>query len=168
VAVNCLVRLVSTRGLAGVTAIDSSTAGVTVTVLVPTWPARLALTREDPRFNAVTRPLPLIGATTGSAEAQFTCAEISRTLASENVPVAAICKSKPLAMPGSTGVTAIDCSVTALTVIRVLAESAPVEAVIVEVPAASALARPPESMLATAGVFEFQVTDVRVCVDPFE
>lgn len=147
---------------------DCSTAGVTVTVLVPTWPARLALMREDPRFNAVTKPLPLIGATTGSAEVQFTCAETSRTLASENVPVAAICKLMPLAIPGSTGVTAMDCNVTGLTVIRVLAENAPVEAVIVEVPAASALARPLELIVATAGVFEFQVTDVRSCVDPFE
>lgn len=147
---------------------DNSTAGVTVTVLVPTWPARLALTTQGPRFNAVTKPPPLMGATDGSAEVQLTCDEISRTLASENVPVAAICKVKPLAMPGSTGVTAMDCNVTALTVISVLAESAPVVAVIVEVPAASALARPPESMLATAGVFELQVTDVRACVVPFE
>lgn len=147
---------------------DCSTAGVTVTVLVPTWPARLAPIREDPRFNAVTKPLPLIGATTGSAEVQFTCAERSRTLASENVPVAAICKLTPLAIPGSTGVTAMDCNVTELTVSRVLAENDPVEAVIVEVPAASALARPLELIVATAGAFEVQVTDVRICVDPFE
>ena len=73
----------------------------------------------------------------------------------------------PLVIDGFAGVTAIDCSVAAVTVRVVEPLIAPDVALIVEVPTAAALARPAALIVAVVVVPEDQVTlDVRFCVVP--
>lgn len=62
----------------------------------------------------------------------------------------------------------MDCNVTALTVMRVLPEIEPTDAVIVDEPAATAVASPAEFMVAVAEVAEFQVGDDKTAEDPSE
>ena len=88
VAVNCWVRPLATLGLAGVTAIDWSTAGVTVITVEPLMPLSAALIVEVPVPTAVARPAAVIVATEVVADAHVTwlvrfCVELS-----EKVPVA--------------------------------------------------------------------------------
>ena len=68
------------------------------------------------------------------------------------------CCVRPLAMDGFVGVTVIETSV-ALVTVRVAAGLVmPLDAaVMLEVPTVTAVARPEELMVATAGVAEFQV-----------
>jgi len=56
VAVNCVRVPSGTEAFAGVTAIESSTAAVTVSVAVPTTPLTVAVIVVDPCFNAVANP----------------------------------------------------------------------------------------------------------------
>src|ERR1017187_8864123 len=68
-------------------------------------------------------------------------------------------------MDGLAGVTAIDCSVAAVTVNTVDPLTAPDVALIVLVPTATPLANPPTVIVATPVVADAQVTDaVRSCV----
>ena len=81
-AVNCWVSPLATLGLAGVTAIDWSTAAVTVSTVEPLTPPSVALIVEVPVATAVARPAAVIVATEVVAEAQVTwlvrfCVELS-------------------------------------------------------------------------------------------
>ena len=68
-------------------------------------------------------------------------------------------------MAGFAGVTAIDCSVAAVTVSTVEPTTGPNVALIVLLPTATPVAKPPAVMLATPGVADAQVTSaVRFCV----
>ena len=71
-----------------------------------------------------------------------------------------------MAMLGFAGVTAIDCSVAAVTVNTSTGDVTPLKlAVMLLVPAATADARPPAAIVATVGVADVQVTcAVRFCV----
>jgi hypothetical protein len=70
-----------------------------------------------------------------------------------------------LATDGFAGVTAIDCSVAAVTVSNVDPTNDPDVALMVVVPTASAVANPPAVMVAVAVVPEAHVTEaVRFCV----
>jgi hypothetical protein len=72
-------------------------------------------------------------------------------------------------MEGLEGVTAMETSVGAVTVNRVDPLMGPEFAVIVEVPAATAVANPAELMVATLVVAEVHVTElVRLAVVPLE
>jgi hypothetical protein len=72
-----------------------------------------------------------------------------------------------LAIDGFAGVTAIDCSVAAVTVRVVEPLIAPDVALIVEVPTPAPVARPAALIVAVVVVPEFQVTvDVKFCVVP--
>ena len=67
------------------------------------------------------------------------------------------------------GVTAMDCSVAAVTVSVVFAEMLPDDAVMTDVPAARAVARPLAEIVATAVVPEVQVTEAVIfCCVPSE
>ena len=71
----------------------------------------------------------------------------------------------PLAIDGLAGVTAMDCSVGAVTVSNVEPTIEPEVALIVLVPAATPVARPPTVMVAVVVVPEAQVAEaVRFCV----
>ena len=82
-AVNCLVRPLVMVGLAGVTVIDCSVAAVTVSVVVPETPPKVAEMTEDPAATLVARPLAEIVATAGEPEVQVTEAEMSWVVPSE-------------------------------------------------------------------------------------
>src|ERR1700678_2617458 len=84
-----------------------------------------------------------------------------------NVPVAVNCCVSPLSIGGFAGVTAIDCSVAAVTVSKVEPLIEDDVAVIVELPTPAPVARPPVLIVAVVVVPEVQVTvDVRFCVVP--
>ena len=70
------------------------------------------------------------------------------------------CCVSPLATEGAAGVMAIDCNVGAVTVSTSAGLVTPLrEAVMFVVPAATAVAKPPEAMVAVPGVPEFHVTE---------
>src|SRR5277367_2934955 len=152
-------------GLTGVTAMDWSVAAVTVRTVVPVSPFNVPETEEVPTPAAVARPALVIVATDGVAEAHVTLLVTFCVLLSLKVPVAVNCCVAPLVMLGLAGVTAMDCSVAAVTVSTVEPEIAPEVALTVEVPAEAPVAKPLALMVATAGEAEAQVTlPVRFCV----
>ncbi len=72
-AVNCWVSPLGTVGLAGVTAIDSRTAALAVSVAEPVMPSSVALIEEVPlAATAVARPPAVMVATEVVADAQVT------------------------------------------------------------------------------------------------
>jgi len=84
-----------------------------------------------------------------------------------NVPVAVNCCVAPLVIEGFAGVTAIDCSVAAVTVSNVEPEIDDDVAVMVEVPTPAPLAKPTALIVAVEVVPELQVTvPVRFWVEP--
>jgi hypothetical protein len=81
--------------------------------------------------------------------------------------VAVYCWVAPAVRKASTGATVIDCSVGATTVSVVEPETEPRVAMIVVVPVATVLARPPALMVAALVLLELQVTElVMFCVVP--
>ena len=54
---NCWVRPLASDGLAGVTAIDATTAGVTVSVVAPLTPPSVAVIVVEPANSAEARPV---------------------------------------------------------------------------------------------------------------
>jgi hypothetical protein len=166
VAVNCSVFPATTDGLTGVTAMDTSVAAVTVSVVLPTIPPLVAEIELVPAFSADARPPLVIVAVALVPEAHVTlpvrfCVELSLY-----VPVAVNCCVFPATTDGFTGVTAIDTSVAAVTVSVVLPTMLPLVAEIVLVPTFSADARPPLVIVAVAVVPEAHVTlAVRFCVE---
>src|SRR5262249_58538459 len=95
-------------GLAGVTAIDSRAALVTVRVVDPLMLPIVALIFEVPVALAVANPAAEMVATEVVAEAQVTWPVRSCVELSVNVPVAVNCWVVPLVMLGLAGVTAIE------------------------------------------------------------
>src|SRR5262245_19097915 len=110
-------------GLAGVTAIDRSAAGVTVSTVDPAMPFSIALIVDVTVASVVARPCEPAAldtvATAVALEAQVTWPVRSCVELSENVPVAVNCRVRPLARLGLACVTAIDCKVAVVTVITV-------------------------------------------------
>jgi len=158
VAVNCCVFPAATDGFAGVTAIDDRVAAVTVSVVDPTTAPLVALIVDVPTFTAVAKPAALIVAFAGVPDAHVTllvkfCVELSL-----NVPVAVNCCVFPAATDGFAGVTAIDDSVAAVTVSVVDPTTAPLVALIVDVPTFTAVAKPAALIVAFAGVPDDHVT----------
>src|SRR5205807_6014919 len=94
-AVNCWVAPLVLEGLGGVTAIDCSVAGVTVSTVEPVMLPTVAVMPLVPVVSAVARPVPLMVATLNVPEDQTalfsTCVELSL-----NVPVAVNCWVAPL------------------------------------------------------------------------
>ena len=97
-------------GLAGVTAIDTSTAEVTVRTVVPEMLPDVALIVVVPAVAAVAFPPVAMVETDALDELHVTKAVMSLVLVSEKVPVAVNCWVVPAAMLGFAGVTAIDTS----------------------------------------------------------
>jgi hypothetical protein len=146
-------------GLAGVTAMDCSVAVVTVNTVEPLTDPRVALIELVPVDTPVAKPPAVIVATEGVAEAHVTlpvrfCVELSLY-----VPVAVNCCVVPLAIDGLAGVTAIDCSVAAVTV-NTVEPLTPVKVALMGlVPTPTPVARPPAVIVATEGVADAQVTE---------
>jgi hypothetical protein len=120
----------------GVTAIETSTAGVTWTLVVPVTPELAAVIIIVPTWMAVARPAAFTVATVLSAELHVAVLVMSFVLLSEYVAVAASCCVVPLANDSGEGMTEIEVITAGLTV-RVVLPLNPVElAVIVVVPTA--------------------------------
>src|SRR5260370_31595414 len=124
-AENCCVAPLEIEGFAGVTAIDTSVAGVTVSRVEPLMLPLVAEIVEVPAPTAVAKPVTLIVATAPVPDAHTplvsTCVELSL-----NVPVAVNCCVAPLVIEGFAGVTAIDTSVAGVTVsVAALLSTAP-------------------------------------------
>ena len=178
-AVKAWVSAIRSPGLAGVTAIETSTAAVTESVVEPLTPlpGSSADTSVVPTARLVARPaLPvalLRAATAGSEELHVTAAVRSCVEPSLYVPVAPKAWSVPSAIEGFPGVTSIDTSAAAVTV-RGSEPLIPLpgsRAVIAVPPIAALAARPSLAgaldTLATAGSDELQVSAaVRSCVVP--
>jgi hypothetical protein len=160
-------------GFFGVTAMDWSVAGVTVSVVDPETLPIAAETVVEPDAKEVAKPLDpaalLIAATPAVDDVQATAAVRSCVVVSEYIPVATNCWTVPRAILGFFGVTAIDWSVAGVTVSVVDPETLPIAAETVVEPAAIEVATPFEPavllMVATSAVDDIQVTAaVRSCV----
>ena len=107
-------------GLVGVTAMDTSVAGVTVSVVVPDILPDVAVIVVEPAATEVANPLDpaalLIAAT--AALDEFQVATIVKFCVEpfEYVPVAVNCLVVPMAMLGLVGVIAMETSVAGVTV----------------------------------------------------
>jgi hypothetical protein len=103
------------EGFPGVTAIDTSVAGFTVSSVEPVMLLLVAEIVDVPVPTAVAKSVALIVATVAVPDAHTallsTCVELSL-----NVPVAVNCCVAPLVIEGFPGVTAIDTSVAGFTV----------------------------------------------------
>ena len=170
--------------LAGVTARDTSVAGVTVRVVEPEMFPDVAVIVVEPEAAEVARPLEpaalLIAATPVLEELQVTAAVRSCVVLSENIPVAVSCCTVPLAMLGLVGVTVIATSSAGVTVRMVEPDMVSAVAEIVALPTrlqvtfmrpgvftAAAVTRP--LIDATLVSDELHVNDaVRSFVVPFE
>src|SRR5215469_18109053 len=112
--------------LGGSMAIDCTDGAVTVSTSIgEVTPSRLAVMLLVPVPTAVASPAALIVATVVVAEFQVTCAVRSVTDPSEYIPVAVNCCVRPFGMDGLPGVTAIVCSVAAVTVSKSEGEVTP-------------------------------------------
>ena len=181
VAVNCRVVPSTTLGLAGVTAMETSVAAVTVSVVDPETPPDVAVIVVVPAATGVANPSEpaalLIVATPVVDELQVTVVVRFCVVPSENVPVAVNCLVVPLATLGLVGVTAMETSVAAVTVRVVDPDMSPDVAVTVVLPTplpfafiylgllADTTAVMSSSIVTTVVSDELQVTDaVRSCV----
>ena len=107
VAVNCLVVPRAMLGLVGVSWIETSVAGVTVSVVWPDTPENVAVIVVEPVAPEVASPVELIVATAVLDESHVTDALRSWFELSVNIPVAVNCLVVPSAMLGLVGVTSI-------------------------------------------------------------
>jgi hypothetical protein len=117
---------------------------------------------DAPVFSAVARPAEFTVAVAGVPDVHVTVAVMFWMLPSLYVPVAENCSVDPATIEGFAGVTAIDCSVAAVTVSNVEPLMDDDFALIVEVPTPVPEASPAALIVAVAVVPEDQVTlDVR-------
>ncbi len=177
VAVNCLFVPSATLGLDGVTARETSVAGVAVSVVDADTVPDVTVIVVEPAAIGVTSPFEpaalLISATDVADETHIPVVVRFCVEPSEYVPVAVNCWFVPSATLGLDGVIARETSVAGVTVSVVDAVTAPDVAVIVVEPAATSVTSPFEPAVllipATDDADEVQATDVvRFCVVPLE
>ncbi len=163
---NCCVLPAVTDGFTGVTAIDTSVAAVTVSVVLPEIAPLVAEMVVPPAFNADAKPAALIVAVVVLDDAHVTLAVMFCVELSLYVPVAVNCCVPPAVTEGFTGVTVMDTSVAAVTVSVVLPEIAPLVADIVVPPAFNADAKPAALIVAVVVLDDVHVTlAVMFCVE---
>lgn len=161
---NCRVVPKANEELAGVTAIEISTAAETFSVVDPETVPDVAVIVVLPTPAPVAKPPETIVAIEVCDELQVAEPVRSCVLPSLYVPVAENCCVFPFAIVGFDGVTAIDTNVAAEVTVRLLDPVIVLDvALIVDVPAASAVAKPcvPLELLIVAIVclLELQLTD---------
>jgi hypothetical protein len=167
VAVNACVSPFATLGFAGVTAIETSVGGPTVSVVLPLTVPEVAEMVVVPTATVVARPLAEIVAVVVVEDAHVTDAVRFCVVLSLYVPVAVNCCESPFATLGLAGVTAMETSAAPCTVSVVLPVTVPEVAEMVVVPTATAVARPPAAIVAAAVFVDAQIAvAVRFCVEP--
>lgn len=112
----------------------------------------------EPVATTLANPLLLTVATKGFEEVQATCVVMSWLVPSEYVPEALNCMVLPAGMLGLAGVTDMEDRTTEVTVRVALPELFPEVAIMVEVPAATPVARPVLLTDATDVLDELQMT----------
>ena len=135
---NCCGTPAGTLGDCGLITIDTNCAAVTATVVEPEIDPEAAVMLADP---AVT-PVTFLTVTEFMSEDQSAEEVSSCMLPSVKVPVAVNCSLVPAEIEEFAGVTAIEISAAAVTVSVVEPLIEPDDAVIVEVPAATLVAKP--------------------------
>jgi hypothetical protein len=159
VALNCFVASSGIEEFGGVMARETSLAVLTVTEVLAETVPDTTLTVEVPGTNAVPRPLASNSSTL--VELDDHNADVSTcVLPSSKLPTAVNCCRVPEAMVTSVGVSVIVCKCAATTVITEESVNVPTVAVMVVVPAASVVANPLPSMVATVVFEELHVTPV--------
>jgi len=173
--VNCSLVPAAILGLVGVTAIETSVAGVTVSPVEADTPLIDAPMVVVPTAEPLAKPFEplalLIAAVLELDELQLTDEVRFWVVLSLYMPVAVNCSFVPLAMLGFGGVIASETRVAADTVSGVEPDTLPSVALTVVMPCAVAVARPlePEALLIESSVeeAELQVTwEVRFWVVP--
>lgn len=157
VAANCFVVPIAMLGLAGVTAIVTRLAAVTVSEVLPLTSPDAAVMVTVPAPVLVAKPDVLTEATLTFEEDQVTDGSCC-VLPSSKIPVAVNCCVVPKAMEVFAGVMEIESSCAGTTVSVAVSLTAPTVAVMVTVPAPAVVARPLPSMLATVMSDEVQAT----------
>lgn len=166
VAVNCFVVPMAMLGLAGITAIETRAALVTVSEVEPLTAPDVAVMVAVPGPVLVARPEALTEATLMLDEDHATEGSCC-VLPSSKSPVAVNCCAVPSAMEEFAGVTEIESRWAATTVSEAVSLTVPTVAVIVIVPVPTVVARPLLSMVATVVSDELHVTPVeRSCEEP--
>ena len=126
-------------------AIDDRFATFTVNCVFPLIEPEVAVMVVEPVLRPVTAPLIVMEATPTFEELHVTRFVISWVVVvvpSKNVPVAVNCLTVPSATVEFEGVTAMDCKTPLVTVKVVAPEMLPDAAVMVELPCATAVAKP--------------------------
>src|SRR5271168_4809846 len=108
VATSCRVRPFAKVGFGGVISIDISMAGVTVKLVDPDTPFKVAMIVAVPERTVATVPAGPIQAMAGLLELQATCAERLRFEPSLMIPVAVNWLTSPIATWLSGGPTSIE------------------------------------------------------------
>ena len=158
IAVNCFVVPTAMLDPAGVTASETSVALVTVNDAVPLTDPQAAVMVAVPVPVLVAKPVESMLA---AVEDEVHVRDVSNcVLPSSKLPTAVNCKVVPSAMDCVAGETAIEIKCAGTTVRVVVSVNAPTVAVIIVDPAATVVAKPELSMVATLGEDEFQVTPV--------
>ena len=138
--------------------IACSVAAVTVNTVEPTTGPCVALMLLVPTPTPVARPPAVIVATVVVPDNHVTVPVTFAVLLSLYVPVAVNCSVVPFTIDGFVGVTAIDCSVAAVTVNVVEPTTGPSVALMLLVPPPTPVARPPAVIVATVVVPDNHVT----------
>src|SRR5471032_1360348 len=155
--VNWRVAAISTVGFCGVTAIDNSTAGVTVSTVLALKAPVVAVICVAPATLPSAKPPAAMLAVAGVADAKAETAVTSCVVPSLNVPVTVNCCVPPMATDGVSGAMAMALSTAGDTVSCAVAAMPPNVALTAEPPAAMPVPRPvPGLTLALAGVAEVQ------------
>jgi hypothetical protein len=172
IAENCWLVVAAIVASPGMIASEARFAAFTVATDVPLTKPEAAVIVVVPRFRAVAKPLAVIDATPVFEELHVAVPVMSCVDPSENVPIAVNCCKVPREIDGLAGVTAIEVTVAPVTVSVALEEMPPEAAVMGELPAAIARARPGTPlalMLAAAGFPDVHCAELVIfCVLPSE
>src|ERR1051326_5752290 len=157
VAVNCLLVPTAMVEFAGVTAIDTRLAPVTVSEVVPLTPPEAAVIVVVPVPELTAKPVEFTVATAPALDVHVTDGN-AWVLPSSKFPVALNCTAVPNAIVGSDGLIVMEIKWAGTTVRTVVSVTEPTVAVMVVEPAASVAASPVPSTPATDGSDELHVT----------
>jgi hypothetical protein len=162
VALNCCLVPSAMEGFAGATAIEDSTAAVTVNVVMPLIDPELAVILAEPVPTLVPSPWVFVAlltaATAGVSEPHCAVLVTSWVVPSVNVPVAVNCWEVPKGILGIAGVTAIETRTAAVTFSVVEPVTEPEVAVTLVLPTPALAATPWLLTVAIAWFAVFQVT----------
>src|SRR5688500_17163713 len=163
---NCSVEPFATDGSTGESAIETSVAGVTVSVVEPERPPANAVIVVEPGLTAVAKPFVTFDTVAAVAFVDVHVAVAVRSCVEPfvKIPVAVYCSVLPSATDAFVGVTSIDASVAPVTVNVVEPVTPPKTAEIVVEPGSIAVARPCEPLALEIVAAAIVVDDHVACV----